>query len=148
MFGRPMILSSALVITCSAAQRWLSTWIQGNQLVFPAIPNERYDVDSVNNRHIWTTLDGQRVVSNFERLGHWYVFDLDAGMQGGRTNPQGAGMPNIGAFVRAHQYTDEVTWTAGIDPKTGMPLEYDPTLFHPDLSGFPGWRHAARERRG
>jgi len=95
---------------------------------FQAIPNERYDVDSVNNRHIWTTLDGRRVVSNFERLGHWYVFDLDVGMTTGRDNPQGAGMPNIGSFIRAHQYTDEVTWTAGIDPKTGMPLEYDPNL--------------------
>jgi alcohol dehydrogenase (cytochrome c) len=105
---------------------------------FQAIPNERYDVDSVNNRHIWTTLDGRRVVSNFERLGHWYVFDLDAGMATNRTNPQGAGMPNIGAFVRAHQYTDEVTWTAGIDPKTGMPLEYDSNLSIQTYLDFPG----------
>jgi len=104
---------------------------------FQAIPNERYDVDSVNNRHIWTALDGRRVVSNFERLGHWYNFDLDLSIAGGITNPQGEGMPPIGAFIRAIQYTDEVTWTAGIDPKTGMPLEYDPNLLVQTYADFP-----------
>ena len=95
---------------------------------FQFIPSERYDDDSVNNRHIWTDLDGNRVVSVFARLGYWYVHDLAASMAGGIDNPQGDGLPPLGAFIRAHQYTDEVTWTKGIDPKTGLPVEYDPNL--------------------
>lgn len=99
---------------------------------FQYIPNEAYDNDSVNNMHIWTTKDGKRVTSHFGRAGFWYVFDLDEGIKTGRANPQagGANMPNIGAFVRAHQYVDEVTWTKGIDPKTGLPAEYDANRGH------------------
>jgi alcohol dehydrogenase (cytochrome c) len=61
----------------------------------------------------------------FMRAGYWYKFDLDASAKGGLTNPQGDDYPPIGAFLSAHQYVDEVSWTKGIDPKTGMPLEYD-----------------------
>ena len=95
---------------------------------FQPIPNERYDVDNVNNRHIWTDLEGRRVLSEFMRLGFWYKYDIDRSMAGGVTNPQGDNMPPVGYFISANQYTDEVTWTAGIDPKTGMPVEYDPSL--------------------
>ena len=99
---------------------------------FQYIPNEAYDNDSVNNMHIWTDRGGKRVVSTFARAGFWYVFDLDEGMKTSRLNPQAGGtnMPNIGAFVRAHQYVDEVTWTKGIDPKTGLPVEYDANRKH------------------
>ena len=86
---------------------------------FQATPDERWDLDSTNNRHIWTALDGTRVVSNFERQGFWYRHDVDASMQTA---------DNRAAFIGATQYSDELTWTAGIDPKTGYPMEYDPNL--------------------
>ena len=99
---------------------------------FQYIANEAYDNDSVNNVQLWTQRDGKRVMSTFGRAGFWYVFDLDAGIKTGRVNPQAGGtnMPNIGAFLRAHQYVDEVTWTKGIDPKTGLAMEYDPSKKH------------------
>ena len=31
-----------------------------------------------------------------------------------------------GAYLGASQYVDQVTWTVGLDPKTGMPTEYEP----------------------
>jgi alcohol dehydrogenase (cytochrome c) len=31
-----------------------------------------------------------------------------------------------GQFIKATQYADKVTWTKGIDPKTGKPVDYDP----------------------
>ena len=31
-----------------------------------------------------------------------------------------------GQFLKAVQYGDKVTWTKGIDPKTGKPVDYDP----------------------
>jgi alcohol dehydrogenase (cytochrome c) len=44
------------------------------------------------------------------RNGFFYVLD--------RTN---------GAFVAGKQYVDELNWTRGLDPKTGLPLDYDPS---------------------
>jgi alcohol dehydrogenase (cytochrome c) len=32
-----------------------------------------------------------------------------------------------GQFLKAVQYAQKVTWTKGIDPKTGKPVDYDPT---------------------
>jgi alcohol dehydrogenase (cytochrome c) len=48
-------------------------------------------------------------VANFSRNGFYYTLD--------RAN---------GQFIRADQYQEKVTWTKGIDPKTGKPLDYDP----------------------
>ena len=31
-----------------------------------------------------------------------------------------------GAFITGKQFVDELTWTKGLDPKTGLPVEYDP----------------------
>jgi alcohol dehydrogenase (cytochrome c) len=50
-------------------------------------------------------------VTHFGRNGYYYQLD--------RTN---------GAFIGATQWVEQVTWTAGIDPKTGKPVEYDPSL--------------------
>jgi alcohol dehydrogenase (cytochrome c) len=56
-------------------------------------------------------IDGQqrKVVAHFGRNGFFYRLD--------RTN---------GSFIGATQYIDELTWTEGVDPKTGKPLGYDP----------------------
>jgi hypothetical protein len=59
-----------------------------------------------------TTINGEtrKVVANFSRNGFYYTLD--------RGN---------GQFIRADQFQEKVTWTKGIDPKTGKPLDYDPT---------------------
>ncbi len=102
---------------------------------FSATPNERWDLDTTNNRHIWTNKEGIRVVSNFERQGFWYNHDLD------RSNAAyKPGVPARATFLRATQYVDEVTWTKGIDPKTGYPVEYDPKMAVQTYADIPGGR--------
>jgi len=81
---------------------------------FQYVPNESWDYDE-NGVHL--LIDGQvgnedrQTVLHFARNG--YIYTLD------RTN---------GDFITAEQYVARITWTAGIDPKTGMPVEYDPNL--------------------
>ena len=104
---------------------------------FQYIPNERYDNDSVSSPQIWTNKDGKRVVSSFNRDGFWYNFDIDASAKGGIPNPQHPDFPPIAAFLSAHQYVNEVSWTKGIDPKTGMPLEYDNSKMVQSYDDFP-----------
>jgi alcohol dehydrogenase (cytochrome c) len=85
---------------------------------FQAVPNERWDLDTTSARLIYSSLDGtKRYVSNFERQGFHYTFDLDQSVKNGH-----------GAFERAVAYTDNINWTKGIDPKTGKPIEYNPAL--------------------
>jgi alcohol dehydrogenase (cytochrome c) len=78
------------------------------------IPNESWDFDE-NGVHmlIDVEIDGQMkpVVSHFARNGFFYQLD--------RTT---------GEFINHDQYVDRLNWTAGLDPKTGKPLEYDPAL--------------------
>jgi alcohol dehydrogenase (cytochrome c) len=81
---------------------------------FQYAPNEGWDYDE-NGVHLLfdTVIDGKerKVVGHYARNGYYYQLD--------RTN---------GDFIFGTQYTDELTWTAGLDPKTGMPVEYDPNL--------------------
>jgi alcohol dehydrogenase (cytochrome c) len=80
---------------------------------FQYTPNDFLDYDEIGTMLlIDTTIDGEprKLVSHFARNGFYY--DLD------RTN---------GQFIHAGQYANKVNWTAGIDPKTGKPVEYDPT---------------------
>jgi alcohol dehydrogenase (cytochrome c) len=51
------------------------------------------------------------MVGHFGRNGFYYQID--------RTD---------GTFIDATQYVEKITWTSGIDPKTGHPVEYDPNL--------------------
>ena len=51
----------------------------------------------------------RKVVAHFARNGFFYRLD--------RTN---------GSFIGAKQYVEKLTWTEGVDPKTGKPLGYDP----------------------
>lgn len=102
---------------------------------FSATPNERWDLDNTNNHMILAASDGTRVVSYFARQGFWYNHNLDqsnAAYQPGR--------PARAAFMRAVQYADKVTWTRGIDPKTGYPMEYDPSLAVQFYANIPGGR--------
>ena len=47
-----------------------------------------------------------------------------------------------GSFVAGKQYVDRLTWTTGLDPKTGRPLNYDPNsdiqIYTPGSHGMRG----------
>jgi alcohol dehydrogenase (cytochrome c) len=58
------------------------------------------------------------------RNGFYYALD--------RTN---------GAFVAGKQYVDQLTWTKGLDPKTGRPLDYDPAK---DVQAYVEGSHPTR----
>jgi len=78
---------------------------------FQEIPNESWDYDTVNPRMLYDLeIDGatKKVQGNFSRNGYYYTLD--------RTD---------GGFLYANAYT-EANWTAGLDPKTGLPVEYNP----------------------
>jgi alcohol dehydrogenase (cytochrome c) len=79
---------------------------------FQHTPNDRWDFDSVGTQML---LDGvingetRRIVGHAARNGFYYVLDR-----------------NNGQFVLANGYLEKINWTAGIDPKTGRPLDYNP----------------------
>jgi alcohol dehydrogenase (cytochrome c) len=80
---------------------------------FQYTPNDPYAYDEISEHPIINAkVNGQdrKLVVHAARNGFFYVLD--------RTN---------GAFVAGKQYVDELNWTRGLDPKTGMPLDYDPT---------------------
>jgi alcohol dehydrogenase (cytochrome c) len=76
-------------------------------------PNDNHDYDETGT-HILidTKVNGEdrKIVSHAGRNGFQYIFD--------RGN---------GQFLKAGQYVKEVSWTKGIDPKTGKPVDYDPS---------------------
>lgn len=81
---------------------------------FQYTPNDAWDYDENGVNMIQTlNVGGQAtpVIGHFGRNGFYY--NLDA---------------TTGAFINANQYADQVTWTKGIDPETGKPVEYDPAL--------------------
>ena len=78
---------------------------------FQEVPNESWDWDTVSPRMLYDVeINGEmrKVQGSFSRNGFYYTLD--------RTS---------GDFLSAQPYV-EVNWTAGIDPKTGKPVEYDP----------------------
>jgi alcohol dehydrogenase (cytochrome c) len=95
---------------------------------FQYTPNDSWDYDEVGVHMLHDAqIDGKtrKVVTHFARNGFFYTLD--------RTN---------GKFLKADQYVNEVNWTKGINPKTGMPLDYDPKL---DVQVY---NPAARSLRG
>jgi len=80
---------------------------------FQYTPNDPYDYDEISEHPIINAkINGQdrKLVVHAARNGFFYALD--------RTN---------GAFVAGKQYVDELNWTRGLDPKTGLPLDYDST---------------------
>lgn len=78
---------------------------------FQYTPNDYFDYDEVGSQLLLTReVDGQerKVVGHFGRNGYFYEID--------RTD---------GTFLQASQYGKVVTWTDGINPETGKPVEYD-----------------------
>ncbi len=80
---------------------------------FQYTPGDYHDYDEVGPQLLINTkINGEdrKVLAHFGRNGIFY--DLD------RTN---------GSYIQSGQYVSKLTWTKGLDPKTGKPLEYDPT---------------------
>ncbi|MFD1942997.1 pyrroloquinoline quinone-dependent dehydrogenase [Paradevosia shaoguanensis] len=76
-------------------------------------PGDYMDYDEVGVQLLMNTKvngEDRKVLAHFGRNGMFYTLD--------RTN---------GSFINATQYVDKLTWTKGIDPKTGLPVEYDPS---------------------
>lgn len=80
---------------------------------FQYTPGDYMDYDEVGPQLlIDTNINGEdrKVLAHFGRNGIFYTLD--------RTN---------GSYINSVTYVHNLTWTEGIDPKTGKPLEYDPT---------------------
>jgi alcohol dehydrogenase (cytochrome c) len=96
---------------------------------FQETPNEHWDFDTPSPKMLYeVNINGEarKVVANFSRNGYYYTLD--------RTN---------GQFLRADQYQEKITWTKGIDPKTGKPVDYDPSKDVQTYAGI-GVRRAKR----
>jgi alcohol dehydrogenase (cytochrome c) len=76
-------------------------------------PNDDRDYDETG-AHVLidTKINGEdrKILSHAGRNGFTYSFDRLSGQ-----------------FLKATQHVKELTWTKGIDPKTGKPVDYDPT---------------------
>ncbi|MCW5697671.1 MAG: PQQ-binding-like beta-propeller repeat protein [Bauldia sp.] len=93
---------------------------------FQYTPNDAHEHDEVSPHLLFDVdIDGttRQAFGHFSRTGYYYTFDR-----------------NTGEFLSAVPAQSEITWTAGIDPKTGKPVEYDPNV---------GWQsYAVNPRRG
>jgi alcohol dehydrogenase (cytochrome c) len=82
---------------------------------FQYTPNEGWDYDENGVHQIIKGVEIEGEQRDF--LGHWarngFFYRLDQ---------------SNGQFIDATQYVETVNWTKGIDPKTGKPVEYDPSL--------------------
>jgi alcohol dehydrogenase (cytochrome c) len=92
-------------------------------------PNDPYDFDEISEHPIVNAkINGEdrKLVVHAARNGFYYALD--------RVN---------GSFVAGKQYVDELNWTTGLDPKTGRPLNYDPTK---DVQEYTVGSHSSRSR--
>ncbi|MBT4711671.1 MAG: PQQ-binding-like beta-propeller repeat protein [Alphaproteobacteria bacterium] len=93
---------------------------------FQYTPNESWDFDEQGVHFLFdATIGGadRKVVAHFGRNGFYYQLDRETG-----------------DFILGTQFVNELNWTAGLDPKTGKPIEYDPSLtlqtYIPEARGF------------
>lgn len=76
---------------------------------FQVTPNDPFDYDSVAERVMVDLDGGKKMLLYADRNGFAYAHNR-----------------NDGKFLWATPFVNRVTWTKGIDPKTGKPVEYDP----------------------
>jgi len=101
--GDNLYTNSALAIDAATGKiRWYHQYT----------PNDTMDYDE-SGSHILIDIkvngEDRKLVTRAARNGFAYSFDRGSGQ-----------------FLKATQYAAKVTWTKGIDPKTGRPLDYDP----------------------
>jgi alcohol dehydrogenase (cytochrome c) len=98
---------------------------------FQYTPNDPYDFDEISEHPIINAKvngEDRKLVVHAARNGFYYALD--------RVN---------GSFVAGKQYVDELNWTTGLDPKTGLPLNYDPTK---DVQVYTPGSHGLRGQPG
>ena len=87
---------------------------------FQHTPNDPYDYDSVAE-NVLVNVNGKKLALEADRNGIAYAVD--------RTD---------GKFQWAVPFVKKLTWTKGIDPETGKPVEYDPKkqvqVYNPDAT--------------
>ena len=95
---------------------------------FQYTPNDSWDYDEVGVHMLYDTMIdkvNRKVVGHFGRNGFYYSLD--------RTT---------GRFIKGSQYLNDVTWTKGLDPETGKPVEYNPKLdvqiYNPEARALRG----------
>ena len=96
---------------------------------FQYTPNDPYDFDEISEHPIINaTVNGEnrKLVVHAARNGFYYALD--------RIN---------GTFVAGKQYVDQLNWTTGLDPKTGLPLNYDPGK---DVQSYVEGTHGSRAK--
>ncbi len=79
---------------------------------FQATPGDYMDYDDIGTRLLYdVSIKGEmrKVVGHFGRNGFYYSNDR-----------------NSGEFLHGAQYVAELNWTEGLDPKTGLPVGYQP----------------------
>lgn len=79
---------------------------------FQYTPNDAWDYDEEGNHILYKAKVGgkdQLLMTHSGRNGFLYTFDA-----------------NKGSFMHASPYMEGINWTAGINPTTGKPKEYDP----------------------
>ena len=92
-------------------------------------PNDPYDFDEISEHPIIDAKvngEDRKLVVHAARNGFYYALD--------RIN---------GSFVLGKQYVDQLNWTTGLDPKTGMPLNYDPNT---DVQEYAPGSHGSRAK--
>ncbi|MCW5695627.1 MAG: PQQ-binding-like beta-propeller repeat protein [Bauldia sp.] len=75
-------------------------------------PNDAHEKDEISSHILYDIeLNGEmrQAFGHFSRTGYFFTFDR-----------------NTGEFISAVPAQSNIDWTAGIDPKTGQPVEYDP----------------------
>jgi alcohol dehydrogenase (cytochrome c) len=96
---------------------------------FQYTPNDPYDFDEISEHPLINAKvngEDRKLVVHAARNGFYYALD--------RVN---------GSFVAGKQYVDKLTWTTGLDPKTGKPLNYDPTK---DVQEYTPGSHGSRAK--
>ena len=97
---------------------------------FQYTPQDPYDYDEISEHPIINAKvngEDRKLVVHAARNGFFYALD--------RTN---------GSFVVGKQYVDQLTWTTGLDPKTGKSAQLRSELGHPDLLAPAATACAAR----
>lgn len=96
------------------------------------VPNDSWDFDAAYEALLVPDGKGKTLLVHLNKNGFVYVMDKDSG-----------------AMHNAWQYTENMNWAKGVDPKTGLPIEpnYPETgkqkLHCPNLLGARSWNHGA-----
>jgi alcohol dehydrogenase (cytochrome c) len=96
---------------------------------FQYTPNDPYDFDEISEHPIINAKvngEDRKLVVHAARNGFYYALDRVSG-----------------AFVAGKQYVDALNWAPGLDPKTGKPLNYDPSK---DVQEYAPGTHASRAK--